>query len=69
MPDTIIDTSKRLVPYAHIHGEPLMELPQDLYIPPDALELVLETFQGPLKSAAVPDSQAQPRRLESGWRN
>ncbi|MDX8386615.1 MAG: segregation/condensation protein A, partial [Gallionella sp.] len=37
-----------LVPYARIHGEPLLELPQDLYIPPDALELVLETFQGPL---------------------
>ncbi|MCG6934204.1 MAG: segregation/condensation protein A [Gallionella sp.] len=36
------------VPVAHVHGEPLLELPQDLYIPPDALELVLETFQGPL---------------------
>jgi segregation and condensation protein A len=35
-------------PVAHLHGEPLLELPQDLYIPPDALELVLETFQGPL---------------------
>jgi segregation and condensation protein A len=33
---------------ARIHGEPLLEFPQDLYIPPDALELVLETFQGPL---------------------
>ncbi len=36
------------VAYARIHGEPLLELPQDLYIPPDALELVLENFQGPL---------------------
>ena len=35
-------------PFAHIHGEPLLVLPQDLYIPPDALELVLENFQGPL---------------------
>ncbi len=35
-------------PIAHIHGEPMLVLPQDLYIPPDALELVLETFQGPL---------------------
>ncbi len=35
-------------PIARIHGEPLLEFPQDLYIPPDALELVLETFQGPL---------------------
>jgi len=35
-------------PVAHIHGEPMMAMPQDLYIPPDALEVVLETFQGPL---------------------
>lgn len=35
-------------PLAVIHGEPLLVFPQDLYIPPDALELVLETFQGPL---------------------
>ncbi len=35
-------------PVAHIHGEPMLEMPQDLYIPPDALEVVLETFQGPL---------------------
>ncbi len=33
---------------ASIHGEPLKSLPQDLYIPPDALELVLDAFQGPL---------------------
>ena len=44
----IIATPEQPVPVAHIHGEPLLELPQDLYIPPDALELVLETFQGPL---------------------
>jgi len=35
-------------PVARIHGEPMLEMPQDLYIPPDALEVVLETFQGPL---------------------
>jgi len=35
-------------PRAHIHGEPMLEMPKDLYIPPDALELVLATFQGPL---------------------
>ncbi len=35
-------------PYASIHGEPFLVMPQDLYIPPDALELVLENFQGPL---------------------
>lgn len=33
---------------ARINGEPLTELPQDLYIPPDALEVYLETFEGPL---------------------
>ncbi len=33
---------------AHIHGQPMLQLPLDLYIPPDALELVLENFQGPL---------------------
>jgi segregation and condensation protein A len=31
-----------------IHGELLTELPQDLYIPPDALEVYLEAFEGPL---------------------
>jgi len=35
-------------PLARIHGEPMLEMPHDLYIPPDALEVVLETFQGPL---------------------
>jgi segregation and condensation protein A len=33
---------------AKIRGEPLAELPSDLYIPPDALEVFLDTFQGPL---------------------
>jgi segregation and condensation protein A len=33
---------------ARLHGEPMLQMPLDLYIPPDALELVLETFQGPL---------------------
>ncbi len=31
-----------------VYGEPLLELPRDLYIPPDALEVFLEQFQGPL---------------------
>ena len=33
---------------ARIYGEPLIELPLDLYIPPDALEVILESFEGPL---------------------
>ena len=34
--------------HARVRGEPLTRLPQDLYIPPDALEVVLESFEGPL---------------------
>ena len=33
---------------ALLYGEPLLDLPQDLYIPPEALEVFLEAFQGPL---------------------
>jgi segregation and condensation protein A len=33
---------------AKIYGEPFIELPHDLYIPPDALEVILEAFEGPL---------------------
>ena len=36
------------VAIARLYGEPLFDLPQDLYIPPDALEVFLETFEGPL---------------------
>ncbi len=35
-------------PVARIRGEPMLQMPQDLYIPPDALEIFLDTFQGPL---------------------
>ncbi len=41
-------TEALAAPLAHIHGEPMLEMPSDLYIPPDALEVVLTTFQGPL---------------------
>jgi segregation and condensation protein A len=40
----VVDT----VALARLYGEPLFSLPTDLYIPPDALEVFLETFQGPL---------------------
>ncbi len=36
------------VALARLYGEPLFAMPHDLYIPPDALEVFLETFQGPL---------------------
>lgn len=36
------------LPFAVVQGEPLTALPRDLYIPPDALEVILEAFEGPL---------------------
>ncbi|WP_144632502.1 segregation and condensation protein A [Bordetella genomosp. 13] len=36
------------VAFARLYGEPLFQLPNDLYIPPDALEIFLEAFEGPL---------------------
>lgn len=39
---------QREMPLAMVHGQPMLEIPQDLYIPPDALEIILEAFEGPL---------------------
>ena len=36
------------VALARLYGEPLFAMPQDLYIPPDALQVFLEAFEGPL---------------------
>jgi segregation and condensation protein A len=36
------------MPFAVVEGEPMTELPRDLYIPPDALQVFLEAFEGPL---------------------
>jgi segregation and condensation protein A len=36
------------VALARLYGEPLLRMPQDLYIPPDALEVFLDAFEGPL---------------------
>ncbi len=36
------------MPFAMVDGEPMTELPRDLYIPPDALQVFLEAFEGPL---------------------
>jgi segregation and condensation protein A len=36
------------MPLATVRGEPLLKLPDDLYIPPDALEVFLDAFEGPL---------------------
>ncbi len=36
------------MPFAIVEGAPITELPRDLYIPPQALEVFLEAFEGPL---------------------
>lgn len=49
-PDSHESTAPRQqeMPFAVVDGEPVTELPQDLYIPPHALEVFLEAFEGPL---------------------
>jgi len=37
-----------IMPIAKVYGEPVLEMPYDLYIPPDALEVILDQFEGPL---------------------
>ena len=44
LPPAVVDG----IAVARLYGEPLFALPQDLYIPPDALEVFLEAFEGPL---------------------
>ena len=55
MDSVVVDTPSPLAPskpgqaaLARLYGEPLFALPTDLYIPPDALEIYLEAFEGPL---------------------
>ncbi len=40
--------NQKEMPFAVVQGEPLSQIPQDLYIPPDALRVFLEAFEGPL---------------------
>ena len=52
-PETVsLIPTERLVqqklPLAFLHGKAVVDKPEDLYIPPDALEVILETFEGPL---------------------
>ncbi len=57
-PNALIDVAPELIPdttpaiedvvaVAQLKGEPLLHFPDDLYIPPDALKLFLESFEGP----------------------
>lgn len=39
---------RQVAPIGRMRGEPILQLPHDLFIPPDALEVFLETFEGPL---------------------
>lgn len=41
-------TAQEELPFAIVHGEPLSTPPTDLYIPPDALEVILDAFSGPM---------------------
>ena len=47
-PDGDMAPAQREMPFAVVAGEPITELPQDLYIPPYALQVFLEAFEGPL---------------------
>ncbi len=47
--ETILEEKPEIEqPLALVDGAPFLNLPEDLYIPPDALEVCLETFEGPL---------------------
>ncbi len=39
---------QQVLPFAFLRGEAIVDKPQDLFIPPDALEVILEMFEGPL---------------------
>ena len=47
MPSPVISQQQPL-PLAFVNGEAIVEKPEDLYIPPDALEVILDRFEGPL---------------------
>jgi segregation and condensation protein A len=47
-PENAMSESALADPVARIYGEPMIQLPLDLYIPPDAMEVMLEAFEGPL---------------------
>jgi segregation and condensation protein A len=47
-PDAVARNLSQAPPLAIVRGAPLLKLPEDLYIPPDALEVFLDAFEGPL---------------------
>lgn len=48
MAETPVTPQQQSLALGFVRGEPVMERPDDLYIPPDALELILESFAGPM---------------------
>jgi segregation and condensation protein A len=48
LPGTAPSPQQQEMPLAVVMGQPVLQMPQDLYIPPDALEVILEAFEGPL---------------------
>lgn len=53
--NAVLDSTKasgvmlqQVLPFAFLRGEAIVDKPQDLFIPPDALEVILEMFEGPL---------------------
>jgi segregation and condensation protein A len=48
MENTTPDIQNVILPIAMVRGEAITSLPKDLYIPPDAMEVLLEAFEGPL---------------------
>ena len=47
-PADLLTPAQAEMPFAVVRGEPVTQLPRDLYIPPQALEVFLEAFEGPL---------------------
>jgi segregation and condensation protein A len=47
-PAPVVAPAQAEMPFAVVEGQPIIEMPRDLYIPPQALEVFLEAFEGPL---------------------
>ena len=47
-PTVVVPPEQAEMPFAIVNGEPVTQMPRDLYIPPQALEVFLEAFEGPL---------------------
>lgn len=46
--ENVETTDSNIIPFATIKGQAVVDLPKDLYIPPDAMKVFLEAFEGPL---------------------